>query len=59
MFFHDQKEVSSFLATLLQSDVMSFSVHCTKGLMVLICPITDDINLDLDHLVKAMSAGFL
>ena len=27
--------------------------------MIPVCFTTDDVNLDLDHLVKAVSAGFL
>ena len=27
--------------------------------MILVCFTTDDVNLDLDHLVKTVSAGFL
>lgn len=54
-----RRRLVHFWLDYLRSDVMSFSVHCIKGLMILICLITDDINLDLDHLVKAMCWVFI
>ena len=47
----------AFLARMPQSDVVPFSVFHIKGFMMSVCPITGDVNLD--HLVKVVSVGFL
>lgn len=49
--------VSAFLAEMSQSDAVPFSVHHIRKHVLLVCPITGDI--DFDPLDKVMSTRFL
>lgn len=40
-----------------EGDAVSFSVHCTRGYVMSICPIIRDVNFC--HLAKVVFAGFL
>lgn len=41
----------------LTSDIVSFSGHQSRGLMVVVCPNTGDVNFD--KLIKVLYAHFL